>query len=1337
MFEIDYSLIPLTDQDRVAVDQAVARRLRDGAAPTLNPADSGRLVVLNPDPVQTVHHVPDSLRGHLRRTLVHTTEGHLDLRPGKILAELIGAEGPLHILVVELKSRFAHFGGFLELVSDLRKRFPDIGIFLSADLPTTLAKLQETLAEGGGVLELTYDDARGTVEITDPKELAQVVSNQTAPVSFSVPFFTQIRLNLEGDGKPVVFNLDTLRRLHPRFGYGEQKEVDLGGGRKEKMVVIDLPSRLIRDFQFRQDRGLDFHGIVQGGRKVLSRHFEKEKLEFRWVPFHSVEGFIHKTPGDEEKIAPVAQTQILRVNCFNGHVSFVLRSESDQISLEDVRYIGFRLPAGGGGGAADESGNNGEPAARGEAGGRSMRFDRLVMPGPASDAADPLQIAVREHIFGRTFRNEVERSRKLEIFTRHLNVGAVGPLAAQTLKIFRRYGLEGLIDAESFHYLCDLPKQLPTYFQTPARFEENFRALLGTLKKITAPEPTGSIRLEDFAHNLPVTLEWVDNPELVFDAVKPMEMQVVYNEMQSLISFIGHEFQRNFDIGQEDIAFFDKIGTCRQAGLLAMWMADFKSGAYGPPMPEGAHPDFVFFGTAADKAENDERFFFPSLACSEIFQQTDTRRLFSRIDYEFCVFLEQQISLADHFAREQVLGEVALGDFAPYFDKKNSEARADLDELRNLLATIDATDTPEYLAMLKEEEEAYHERFRSFIGDLDKAGIGHRKSAEAFVERAAEISEQLPPAGEPPPQWFSGEGSNSHAYGLEYLERLRARVAELGQTVGRGVRQVMESFRGRLDALRVSLEAFAAAADAQKEWQRVQSAHVLAGQSRALERRIAERMTLLRRLRESEREGHRRRVRVQLEEIQADGKRLEERVVQHEQQTSQNLSSVRHAVERLLSGFDALVLDAGTETPAQGYARLEKFQARTEKVLKTMHSLVAGMTQTRVQYEQFLARKTRLAGQLHTLRVESALHEATAGKTEPDLPQTATAEDEARLKTRTDERRAAYHEFKRNGEQAAPLLQDTPGELAGLLRGMGPEVEKFQLLAGAKAELEKLAARKIREHQSIAALAERRTLMETELADLPDRVRQKFMPARKELLLRAFIPEAEKKIENFRRAGMLLREIQQFHHDLLKNLYLDRAVYRRFSSNQFLRGAFIAISAQTERGKSLRNVLPAVNFLQRNLHFNVARQHGKKAERVSLSHLKFMEGAELRDFIEQQLNEEERAAYDYVVLPGTIGLAEAVALMNQKGRINHGIPRLVLIYVSKFNAAEILADEELRNAYFNAQKHNVIVNVDGRSVVDNPHTIGLRLLRETLGSTFDTDQVEDMEEEEKDAAFKV
>ncbi len=67
MLQIDDTIIPLTEEDRQTIETDVRQRLNAGERPEIGKAHHGRIAVVNPDPVQTMHQVPDDLRTPLRR----------------------------------------------------------------------------------------------------------------------------------------------------------------------------------------------------------------------------------------------------------------------------------------------------------------------------------------------------------------------------------------------------------------------------------------------------------------------------------------------------------------------------------------------------------------------------------------------------------------------------------------------------------------------------------------------------------------------------------------------------------------------------------------------------------------------------------------------------------------------------------------------------------------------------------------------------------------------------------------------------------------------------------------------------------------------------------------------------------------------------------------------------------------------------------------------------------------------------------------------------------------------------------------------------------------------
>lgn len=1314
MLQIDYSLIPLSDEDNSQIEKDVAKRLAAGEMPKLNRSHAGRLVVLNPDPVQTTHHVPDSLRNYLRRVMLHVTEGPIKRPAEKIFKDLVESEEPLQILVIEQKNPFPHFGEVLNFLPALKKRFPNLGVFLSGDLPDCLSRFKEIMETEGLLAQLTYPDARGTIDIDDPAEFSQVITEEQKPVELKIPFFSQIRLALEDENRPVVYNLDTLKRLQTRYGYGEVKEFLLEGGQKERVVIVDIPIRAIRDFQFRQDRGLDFYGIVKEGYQILSKNFGKNDLELKWIPFKSVEGILKRGPSGVTEQVDVSQVKVMRVNCFNGNVSFISRNVSDQLSLDDMQSVGFKK--------------------RGSKGGSALVFDRVVLPSKSYSNDDPMQDKVKDFFLGRFFRGDAEKNRKLEIYTSGLKVGAVGPLAGQTLKLLRRFGLEGLIDPSSFHYLCDLPQQLLSYHDTPVRFEAHFKMLMQGLREIQTG--SGHIRIGDYMHQMPTTCAWIDSKRISFTKALPDDYDKIYTELMGLMQFIGHEFQRNFDIRAEDLPFFNKIKTIQQTALLARWLADFKRGAYGPPLPVSEFPDVVFFGTLEDKKENDEKYYFPALACQELFSSSENQKLFSKIDFGFSVFLEEQIALADDVYRKEGKISLPLKKFDHQFEHLGTEAHRELEGLKSDLINMDQVDSEAYKRLFEAEQIAYKERFEEVKQDKEKVAAQHREAEGSFWTVLSGLMHHIGPIKDPEKAWLTDEVPDAGMFDRTFLAAFSQVEVEKKKALEKAYEEVIREILKELDEFYEIVDLLSTAYKNHQVWQKARGALVLKAQISQTTAKAKERFDSMGGMTPEGRAGHAKKVNAQKLDLDPQSERLEKRLAAQQRIGDQAIKSIRETMNRLLGGFSELTSSANEEDPGKRREILENNLKRMVEISQTVRDMVDRITGNMAHFESFFSRQQKMKGVRYSLDVDLAMLKALEAGTDMALPPEPaveageTGEELETLNAVHQENREKIEKFKAGLGRLAARVEPQVHHLDGLYK-------EYYLFYEGMENLGRESAKKTRMRESFHNLEERHKIMEVEMADLPARVREKALPARKGLLEKVFIPEGERKVVYFHRARSFIQDFARLSFDEVKALYLDRAVFRRFSSDQFRRGVFVAMDTQNPKAKRLRNLLPSLNLLSRTLYFNYNKQHPEKAPEVTWKLLANQDMFALKDFVENLASQESHAPYDFVVLPPTLSLAEAVEIMVKKDQFNLGVPRLVLIYLSKYASTEISENENLRKNYFKALKHNIIVNVDEFILVDNPQTIALRMLHETLGSTFDTDFVEELPENEEEQVIKL
>ena len=1324
MLLIDYSIIPLTNEDRLAIRKAVRDRIEAGQLPVIQKSHHGRVAIVNPDAVQTVHHLPDELRTPLRRAMHATSEGALPMSAQRVYEGLIEGEGPLYFIIVELESQFKHLQEFLDYLPRLSARYPDMAVFLVGPLPLVMETLQGALSIPGAKIELHYSDARGVIGINDPTELDQVQSDQKEPPSFSLPFFSQIRLSLAEGQKPISFNLDTLRKLHGHFGAGEAKEIDMGGGRVEKVVIIDLPVRLIKDFQFRQDRGLDFHGVVRDGQTILSRNFEKEKLEYRWVPLASLEALLRRVPGKDLEPIPLKAIKALRINTFNGNISFLARQSTDQISIEQADSVTIERPAPPG------APNAGSP--------HQIRFDALII-GKGGTHFDRLHEQIKLHYYGRLMSGEEELRAKLERYTRRLTVGSVGPLAGHTLKLLRRYGLERLIDPASFHYLCDTAAQLPEHHLSAQRFEEKFQSLIVMLRDIASVDTTTKIRLDDITHKTPVITEWLDMESARLEDVDSTHLESAHREIRTLTGFIDHEFQRQFEIGSEDLSFFKKIEACQGAALLAKWLADFKRGAYGTPLPEGAHPDLLFLATGGDRAANDQRYFLPALVCSDFFADPGNRALFTRGDYHFPVFLESHLSMAEHEAREGGESEPTLTSVEKYFDALTEKLDGRLRDLEASTGHIDMSGSPEYQALMKKEEEDYHHRYGQFLQEKEQVAKRLSEAEHAFQEILVEVAPYLKLPPDPNPAWLAGAEPDTKAFSAEFLQAVRGALHDMQARSGKAIGAISKQLAERAAMLKAFTAHLASMQQAHWRWQMAQAAAGFADLIAQVDQSLPARIAALKKQDDKARETYQQRIVSQTASADSDMQQAQAAEELRRNRSAQAVKVMQVSVERLAAQCAGLG-SAPIDRPGKLKAELARGAALVKRAAETAQGLganAAKFTDDLTRHGQSLIHIRQTSVQLHKLRNEvEALKTIGAGGeakavAPPVLAFLAAAGDGSDRETLQATYQEQHEQLAGWLKKLQALVQPPPE-----LKQGQDMLEQFQRLRERAIQMERLISRKDRLRRSVSAIDGRLTIMDRELVDLPKRVEMKFMPARKELLINIFIPEAQRELEYAQQAKSFVRELNNFDMAAIKDLYLDRAVFRRFASRQFVHGAQIALDPANPLARGLHNVQPALNRFVQQIEYNFRKTHPDWCEKTKIEFSKPMEPALIWNFIQQVHGMGENPRFSYVVLPGTLPVDQAVRMMNQKDQLYNGLPMLVLIYLSKFDDSALRLDRVLREAYFKAVKHNVVLNIDNRVLVDNPLAIADRLAQETLGSAWDHDKLEPLPADEGIQAVK-
>ena len=1321
MLQIDYSLLKLSESDEARILKEIRERIDRGQLPAVERALSGRVVVVNPDPVQTVHQIPDELRPRLRRILMSSQEGSRHLKPEDLILPLQDTTEPLYTLILEVQSEFRSLVPFLELLPKVREAHPELVLLMLGTVPHLMACFQKILEDGRSTLVLHRPADARPVEIHDAKQLAKVVSIQDSSISFTLVFFSQIRLALDRSGKLNTFNVSSLRSLHPVFGHGAVVEMEIGRGKKEHMHVVDLPVGIIHDFQFRPDRSPDFYGVVMDGMEIPSRLFADERMEYRWIPLTKIEAYLRRLPNGEHEKINASQVRALRINCLTGQMHLVLEQTEERVGVSDIHSLTVKRripPPPKGPRRKPEDVMDKEVA---------VRFERVLLPQNIAGEDNPVHQAIRESFYGGRMREELEQAVKLEAYTRRMAVGAVGPLAGQTVKLFRRFGLEQLIDPDSFFYLCDSMEDMPHYHASAEKFQEHFKTLVDVLAGIVSPGTGGAgIKINEMAYHLPISTQWVDTDLARFEAVTEQELEACYLEMNVLTQYIAHEFQRNFSTDLQDIGFFGKIEECRSAGLLAKWLAEYKREGYGKPLPPRRYPDILFLGTREDSQANGTRYFFPAIACQEVFSNPASQKLYQGTDYEFSVFLEEQLAMAAYMAREEGLTRPGPEQLRGQVQRGFQYLEKQLGEMRGVLAALDDSESEAYKTLLKEEEQAYQRRYDVIIQDRVKVDSELKSLRQEYDEIVSVLLPLIQYAANPE-KLLNLQGPEPTRAQEEELLRLVAREEEERvQILNTGLEKMIRAFDQLGEHLEAVPKALRAVLERHSQWR--QGREALQGLKVASNWavQVQQRKGTLLGLPKGELAAKKERLEVQ---GQNEDSELEQQARRQEEAHQKNLRVASSLLSMVRTTRSKLKLP-------QNLKSLENLEAEMAQVEMSFNSLkevnrvaanVAGTAVTLLENrEKERIRRERLLTQQEKTRLDRATLTVLAGEKLPPPPgYTGPAPDPKELQTLSE----TWMTMRDRIRQAPRLLERSVQTVEDAFRLVRGEAAAYRRLYEKRRDLAKNTSRIYRLRLSREALEERQAVMQNELEDLPQRVQEKFMPARKQLLTRVFLPDLKRREENMAKVEQLIGNFVELNIDRLRALYMDRAVHRRFHSRQFLCGWMIGHDPEAPNLHLLRNIQPAVTLLHQTFRRNFLTHHVDGAQYAEFSLLAPQKGREIMERI-RNLAAQRNPRITYIVLPPTLSVGEALSIINQKDEIYGGVPQLVLIYISKFDGSLMRTDPHFRESYFKALKHNVVVNVDGHQVVDNPRSISARLLQETLGCAFDMKNLEALSDDE-------
>jgi hypothetical protein len=1320
MIEIDYDLIPLPRERQVEIARDARTLASRGKVPPIGPADHGRLVVVNPNQGFTIHHVPDDLRKPLRRQMLPVYDGSNALPGEALLRRLLEqSEEPLRAVVIELHSQFPTAGEFVARLPELRAAHPDCRFLLHGDLNRVTTLLQQLMTGGQAVCRLGFHAYDGSIDLSGPEALANLLVDLPKYPTFSTPFFESLRIRI--GNRSDWFDLAALKRLYRLFGVGNIGELDVSGKLKDRLITVDLPLPVLEAVRFRKERGEAFQGIRLDGAKVPSARFTEQRMDGKAIPFNEIEAFYRRLPGrDEEEIA-LDRVRALRVNCFEGHVSFLWKPSEHYIPLYEVNSLRWS-PDGG-------SGDDGASTAP-----RGVEFECVVVTEPGRPRFGDVRAGVRRLFLERVYVESLSKQAKLKEYASHLKIACLGPISAQTFKLLKPFGLSRFLPTDRQYYLCDSVEQLTDYHGFDARLEASYGELLETLKTLFAEGADRAFDPEHIQHRLPLVLEWARGKAPPWARVSAEHLSSLYNELRVFMKFSEAEFRRVAHPGMDYGGYFAKLNACRGAGLLAKRLASVKSGVYGRLFGADEAPDFVFFATGQELTQNRERFFLPGLAWPEIFGAAGAGGLAWEADYGFTVFLDEQLAIIESLWRQEHEEHPGPAYYDEYFTTRLREGEREIEELRRLSDPGAVRGTPPYQAACKRLEAEHRAEREQFEQELATEAALLQKAEQAYFAALAQFSRHL--ASDFRPELLLGSEDYIHALDALIQGRSTEILIRLREAITRTIRQVNHDLEELRETLKAYMAAHSRLQQAVVPFLQSRSRHHTRDQALTQTEALLERLNAQQRLAPNELEAARQNLHSRRVVLKEEQGKLEQELQQIAAKSRAEANRVREQISRVLAAISRRGgVDSGKAS------QIGMIRALEEAVIQANRELGEIMRSTRdTQRALFEAARLcfRRRGEnaiglyeadnelaaLESRREQGMLQRMMAKKiTAPLVPLQLPPPPgpEPALQAEYEESLA---EWERCGERLSQV-----GQVERFLAEVRKPIAEYQALQKSVAAFKQAVDDKSKHQRSVEAIQHHVERLKREARDLPRLIDERLLPAFRVLCDQHLVPGTVARMEDFRRAQAFVREAGKLSFETVQREFLDHAVFRRFQAAQFRAGAFYGQNPDHPLFAHLSNVLPALYGFHRQVKANL-RRLGLRDDEITLTKLPMASPGEIRRFCEQVLREDPRTRHTYLVLPGTLSLREALGIIAHKETIFSGLPQLVLIFISKFDPDEVLRDADLREQYFRAVKHNVIIHIGAPSLVDNPGPISVRLAQETIGRAFDLSRVEPMPEQD-------
>ena len=1322
MLELDYDLIPLSQEDQDLVRHDARTLAGRGGIPPLSPHQFGRLVVVNPNIGHPMHPLPDDLRKPLRRMAVPVYESGKPLQGGEIIRKINErANETLYVLLLEIHSTFPSLQDFLPRLPHLAGQHPQSRFIIHSNLEQLTGLIREAVGRQKATLAFYFNHQADPVVVASEEGLANLVTVIPRYPGFPISPFTRMKIR-QGE-KTEWFTQEGMKRLVNRFGVGNLNEMDIPARQKEKLLSLEIPLSAVAAVALNPKPGGTFAGVVMDGKKIPISMFAQLGLDKKEIPLNRIQAIIRHRPIHQDEEIPLAQVRALKIRCLDGSTALAWKAGPAYIPLLELASLRISWP---------QKSPGSTPLAGKTAENTEIFFESVIVTEENHPRMADVRGAIRLAYLQTIYQESLSRTIRLQRITGQLKIACLGPLAAQTLKVLNPMGLSRYIPPGSIYFLTDSISQLAEYEKFPQRLESLYGQLLKELTDLFSSQAGGTLNLGLINHKMVLIQTWVNTPPSFAD-LKPDGLEGVYNEMRSFMDYMENEFKRIDPQGTDAASHLENLHRVEKARLLTKQISNLLSRQYGKFFSAEEYPDFVFFGTDSEFQQNGREVFLPGIGWNQVFKNPAVAGLFAEGDFAFSLFLEEQVSVMETLRRQEMTLNPTESSSLDYFKQRIAQAEKELEDLRQTAQPEEMMNSESYRATHKMLEDSHYSEITRYENEWRQEMKNLRQAEETYFHLLGGIHDQLKGVELPHSALLSGE---DYILALDKVLETQAQnqLTALGEHIQKISQQVNQELEARRNLLKGYLAAFV---HIQKTLFPLRREEFFVKTRNEIETSIPGLLEKLNRLASAggqELQRLEKRIHVARVDMKRELEQINSNLERMLAKNQQAFTRLRDGLARIMGLFQlpSAQTDPGHDPEAGPSQILEKIKSRQEEAYRELKTIVVSAKESndglfsalKLLYVKKQETSLALFASANELALVGELKNQSGIKRwvgqkithplvpPPDLkPQADIVQLEKSMAVYLAQWEKLETELTQN-----PKLVEVPPPLYEALA----EFNRFeQLLTGYNQ-----AVRQRTLHQTAAeAIQNRLSQLKEENPRLAELIYQRMLPAYRILCEKFFIPLAQRRIGYLKSASLFMQEVGRLSYEELQREFLNRALFRRFHLGQFVSGAYYGLDTGHPAFGQVRNTLPAIFQFSRVAVYNL---EGRVLTSTPAGLTKLPPAprpAAIVQFCEEQAKAPAPSRHTYLVLPATLTLPQALDVILRKEQIFHGLPRLVLIYVSKFNPDQIKEDSALRENYFKAARHNVILNIRGSGMVDSPEAIAHRLIQETLGSAFNLPQV--------------